>query len=149
MNRITPALFGLVLLVFVMFGLSACSSGDSGTSDRLAALEAEVKALKLEAQVREKSFREELTQIRKNLEGIQDILKVDKGRADALVKPEADVDPLDEELDTKAKSFVNENLDRLLEITKKLLDKMEQELDEQMKKQETPETPEAPEGDEI
>jgi len=138
----------LVVLGLMVFGIVACSSGDSGTSDRLAALEAEVKALKLEAQVREKSFRGELAQIRKNLEGIQELLHVEKGRADALdaPAPAPKEDSLDEELDTKAKSFVNENLDRLLEITKKLLDKMEQELDEQMKKEETPQ---APEGDQI
>jgi len=141
----------LVVLGLMLFGLFACSSGDDVALDRLAALETEVKALKLEAQVREKAFRDELAQIRKNLEGIQDILKVEKGRAGVMdkpevVDPEADEDSLDRELDFKAKSFVSENLDRLLEITKKLLDKMERELDEQMKKEETPIPPE---GDEI
>ena len=141
MKKITLVILGLMLL-----GIVACSGAESGVSDRLAALEAEVKALKLEAQIREKSFRGELTQIRKNLEGIKDLLKVEQGRAEALDKPEAKEDTPDNELDTKAKSFVSENLDRLLEITKKLLDKMEQELDEQLKKTETPQ---APEGDQI
>ncbi|MBI9078560.1 MAG: hypothetical protein JEY79_02310 [Pseudodesulfovibrio sp.] len=146
MKKVVSIVLGLLLL-----GLFACSSGDEVPLDRLAALETEVKVLKQEAQVRETAFRDELAQIRKNLEGIQDILKVEKGRSGVLdkpegVEPEADGDSLDSALDFKAKSFVSENLDRLLEITKKLLDKMEQELDEQMKKEETPKPPE---GDAI
>lgn len=138
----------VIMVGLILFGLTACSSGDGADSDRLAALEVEVKALKLEAQNREKTFREELAQIRMNLEGIQDLLKVEKGRADVMDQPapKAEGEDLDNELDTKAKSFVNENLDRLLAITSKLLDKMEKELDEQMKEMETPK---APEGDEI
>ena len=141
MKKIALVVFGLMV-----FGLVACSSGDSGTSDRLAALEAEVKALKQEAQVREKNFRGELTLIRKNLEGIQDILKLERGRAEALDTPEAQGDAPESDLNARAKSFVNESLDRLLELTRKLLDKMEKEFDEQMKKDEKPE---APERDEV
>ncbi len=136
----------LVVLGLMVFGLVACSGGNNGTSDRLTALEAEVKALKLEAQVREKSFRGELVLIRKSLDGIQDLLKVDQGRAEALETPEAKGEDSDSDLNSKAKAFVDENLDRLLDLTKKLLDKMEQEFDAQMNKRETPEIPE---GDQI
>lgn len=139
----------LVTLALALFSMTACS-GDGADSARLTALEAEVKVLKQEAQAREKAFREELAQIRMNLEGIQDLLKIEKKRSavmdDQENEPQTEEDKLNQELDTKAKSFVSENLDRLLAITKKLLDKMEKELDEQMKQHE--EQP-APEGDEI
>lgn len=139
------------LLVLVLAGaclLAGCSSDSSGMADRVTVLEAEVQALKAEARVREKAFREELAMIRVNLDGIQSLLEVEKGRAEALAKPEdlpkGDTGDLDEQIDTKAKTFVKENLDRLLAITKKLLDKMERELDEQTKEQ-----PPASKGDEI
>lgn len=138
------ALFALFLI------LPGCSSDPAADTDRLNALEVEVKALRTEADVREKALREELAMIRVNLDGIQSLLKMEKGRAEALdtkkTAPKAEVkdDDLDNQLDTKAKTFVSENLDRLLVITKKLLDKMEQELDEQMK-----EPAPKPEGDDI
>lgn len=128
--------------------LAGCSSESPETSERLDALESEVKALKAEAGTREKALREELAQIRVNLDGIQSMLEVEKGRAEAPEKseaaPEAEEGDLDSQIDTKAKTFVKENLDRLLAITKKLLDKMESELDKA-----TEEEAPAPEGDEI
>lgn len=141
----------ITCLVLALFALVACSSDTSVDAERLTALEAEVKTLQQEAQVREKIFREELAIIRMNLEGIQDVLKVEKGRADLMDQPSAEdeSDAQKRDLDAKAKSFVSENLDRLLAITKKLLDKMESELDEQMKKNESPVPSESPEGDQI
>lgn len=124
----------MVFLLLALFLLPACSSG-SGDNERLTALEAEVKSLKAEAQAREAHFKKELTQIRKNLEGIRGLIEIEQGRSGSLSTPQADADSgnkLDQEIDEKAKSFVSENLDRLLDITKKLLDKMEQELDKQM-----------------
>lgn len=116
-----------------------CSGSDE---NRLSALEAEVAALK----ERDTVYREELAQVRENLEAIQDLLKIDKGRSELKESPSPDSPPSDEDLDAKAKSFVDKNLDRLLELTKKLLDKMEKELDEQLEKTTEP-TP--PQGDEI
>ncbi len=149
MKNITVGTGALLVLVLAAACLLAgCSSDSSGTADRLIALEAEVQALKTEARAREKAFREELAMIRVNLDGIQSLLEVEKGRAEALDKPKditkGDTGDLDEQIDTKAKTFVKENLDRLLAITKKLLDKMERELDERTKEQ-----PPAPKGDEI
>lgn len=143
------------LALLALLGLAGCSQ--EAPESRLTALEAEVRALKKEATARDKALREELARIRMNLDGIHSILEVEEGRA-ALdkAKPEAgdtadesgqsgeSGDKLDEEIDTKAKNFVNENLDRLLGLTKKLIDMMESELDKRMTEME----PE-PEGDKI
>jgi type III secretory pathway component EscV len=141
MRKVAVIFFGLML-----FGLAACSGGESETQNRLTVLEKEVRELKLEALAREKIFREELALIRKNLEGIQGILKMDKRRAEALDSPTVEEKDSENDINAKAKSFVNESLDRLLDITKKLLDKMEREFDEQMKKEDIPK---APEGDQV
>ena len=138
---------GVLCLLLTTVLLAGCSSESPGTSDRLDALEKEVKALKAEAGAREKALREELAMIRVNLDGIQSMLEVEKGRAEAPEKssePEGEEGDLDSQIDIRAKTFVKENLDRLLAITKKLLDKMEQELDKATE-EETPE----PKGDEI
>ena len=143
-NTIMCAVPALVLAVCLLAG---CSSEPAGTSDRLDTLENEVRALKAEAGAREKALREELAQIRVNLDGIQSMLEVEKGRAEAPDKSEAqdgEEGDLDSQIDTKAKTFVKENLDRLLAITKKLLDKMERELDKA-----TEEEADEPEGDRI
>ncbi len=149
MKKTTIQYSVLTLLFTLALALSGCSS-DKAASDpeRLAALEVEVKALKLEAQAREATFKKELAMIGKSLESIRTLIEVEKHRADALdtpkPAPQTEGEKRDDELDTKARSFVNENLDRLLDITKKLLDKMEKELDEQMQRNQ----PE-PEGDKI
>lgn len=143
------------LVCMLTIALAGCSS--QAPDERLAALEAEVKALKEEATARDKSLREELARIRLNLEGIHSILEVEQGRA-ALKKagpkveapegeePGASGEQLDEKIDEKAKNFVNENLDRLLGLTKKLIDMMETELDKRMTEMEN--EPE-PQGDKI
>ncbi|WP_319469444.1 hypothetical protein [uncultured Pseudodesulfovibrio sp.] len=144
----------LAVAVLTCMLLAGCSSGGSSgdTSDRLAALEAGVEKLKAETKVRDDALREELALVRKNLESIRSLLEA--GQGGTAVKPEAgsgsspelEGDALDEAIDTKAKTFVKENLDRLLAITKKLLDKMELELDRQMEKDTQPAPPE---GDKI
>ncbi len=149
MKKTTIQYTVLSLLFALALVLPGCSSDKvSSDPERLATLEAEVKALKLEAQAREVTFKKELAMLGKSLEGIRTLIEVEKHRADALDTPKpapfTEGEKLDDELDMKAKSFVNENLDRLLDITKKLLDKMEMELDEQMQRN----LPE-PEGDKI
>ncbi|MEF2230867.1 MAG: hypothetical protein V3571_08060 [Pseudodesulfovibrio sp.] len=136
-----------VLLLALLTILPGCSPAPPETEVRLAALEAEVKTLKAEASARDKALGEELALIRTNLGSIRSLLEADRERA-GTVGPEAGggapEGDLDAELDAKAKGFVKENLDRLMAITRKLLDKMERELD----KQETP-IPPADEGDKI
>lgn len=110
--------------------------------ERLSALEAEVAALKEHNAIN----REELAQVRKNLEAIQDLLKIDQGRARLKQGTESETPHSKDSLDSKAKDFVDKNLDRLLELTKKLLDKMEKEMDEQFDKMQKPAPPH---GDEI
>ncbi|MEZ7198360.1 hypothetical protein [Pseudodesulfovibrio karagichevae] len=124
------AAFALVLALF------ACS-GQGPEAKRLEALEAEVKALRQEAGEREKAFQEELAQVRKNLEDIRSLLENGAGRDTAGGAAESGA-PTDKELDDKAKSFVGENLDRLMELTRKLLDKMESELDDKPQATEEP-----------
>ncbi|QJB56214.1 hypothetical protein [Pseudodesulfovibrio sp. zrk46] len=147
MRNITCTPFVAALILALCLALTGCGQDSpSGLSaqdkERLTALENEVSTLKADAAAREQAFKEEFAQIRENLDAIRALIKLDKERAQAV--PKVDGDKLDEEIDTKAKSFVSENLDRLLSITKKLLDKMEKELDKQIEK----ETP-APEGNEI
>lgn len=133
----------LILLITLLAG-GCAGETQQADSGRLDALEAEVQALKAESAAREAMVRQELAQIRKNLDGIRKLIELDKARpgtsGTAQSDAEAKKDALDDDLDIKAKSFVSENLDRLLDITKKLLDKMESEIDEQMKKTE----PDAP-----
>lgn len=132
------------LLLFILFVAGCAAQPDQADSGRLAALEAEVAALKAANAEQNAMFRQELAQIRKNLEGIRQLIELDKVRPKASAADESDAeakkDALRDDLDIKAKSFVSENLDRLMDITKKLLDKMETEIDEHMQKTE----PEAP-----
>ncbi|BCS88723.1 hypothetical protein [Pseudodesulfovibrio sediminis] len=134
----------LILALLILLGLSACKGDDE--SKRLAALEAEVASLKSEMAARNDEFKAELVRIRKNLEGIESLLKIDKKRTEIKEGEQSGESTSDEELDAKAKSFVNENLDRLMDLTRQMLDSMEKELDEQMDKLNTP-TPQ--QGDEI
>ena len=132
------AAFVLVLTLF------ACS-GPGPEAKRIDALEAEVKALRREAGERDKAFRAELARVRENLEGIRLLLEKDAASGKARGDADSGGAPTDKELDDKAKSFVGENLDRLMELTRKLLDKMESELD--AKPQATEEPPVT--GDQI
>jgi Skp family chaperone for outer membrane proteins len=147
-------------------GVPAAESTGPGVSsgvpegDRVRALEARLEALRAEVRSRDEALRGELEAIRKSLDEVRDLLRNPaKPGGPAEGAPRADgqesdsqreQDRLDDELDTKAKTFVNESLDRLLEITKKLLDRMSGELDEMDK---TPENdgaaPAEPKGDAI
>ncbi|MDD3311295.1 hypothetical protein [Pseudodesulfovibrio sp.] len=157
MQRKSPRTLVAGVLLAAALLAAGCSQAPSDAEKRLAALEAEVKALRDEARTREKAMREEMAMVRTNLASIRTILELDRGRAAAPDKPgdtpkpdtaspdaSGPSDELDRELDAKAKGFVKENLDRLLVITRKLLDKMERELDKQ---EET--APPKPKGDEI
>ena len=135
----------VVLLLMTLLIVPACS-GEAPDAQRLTALEAEVKALKQETEVRDKVVREELALVRRNLENIRALLEIDRD----TITPGPGVPPEspssgDQDLDKKAKTFVDENLNRLMEMTRKLLDKMEKELDEHLKKTE----PAPPQGDQI
>jgi predicted phage gp36 major capsid-like protein len=123
------AAFVLVLALF------ACS-GQGSETKRIDALEAEVKALRQEAGERDEAFRTELARVRENLEHIRSMLEA--GAASDKPAGEAGSAPTDKELDDKAKSFVDENLDRLMELTRKLLDKMESELGDKSRTTEEP-----------
>lgn len=147
MTKIIPTHGVLGLLLILALAVTGCtsdkpSSMSSSDKERLTALEQEVSSLKAEASAREDAFKKELSLIRKSLDSIHSLLEIEKERPKAETAPKGD--QLDDEINNKAKSFVSENLDRLLSITKKLLDKMEKEIDEQMPK----ENP-APKGDEI
>ena len=134
MNKIIAPILCLLLL---------CGCSAPETDKRLEALEAEVLELKQQGIERDKAVREELSKIRATLESISAVLEVERGRAD--LEQDKPRSPLDKELDTKTRSFVDENLDRLMDLTRKMLDKMEKEFDEHLKQSE--ETP--PQGDKI
>ena len=133
-------LAGLVLAGLVLLAAFGCTAPDE---ERLSAMEADIAALK----ERDAAGREELAAIRKNLEAIQDLLKIDRDRAGLTKKTAPEGESEDEALDSKAKAFVDKNLDRLIEVTKKLLDKMEKELDEQLEKMKDPAPPKGTRSD--
>lgn len=130
-----------MLMVLLLAGLAGCGPGpDERDGDRVVALEAEVAALRQEMRARDEALRGELAVIRQNLDGVREALRAGAdepgtGRAkagpgaDAPQAPEKERDALDDELDTKAKTFVRDSLDRLLAITRKLLDRMDSELE--------------------
>ncbi|EGB15052.1 hypothetical protein DND132_1846 [Pseudodesulfovibrio mercurii] len=113
----------------LVLALFACS-GPGPDAERVDRLEAQVKSLEQEAAARDKALREELARVRGNLEDIRALLEADKDRSGDGGDAGSGAAPSDEELDAKAKSFVGENLDRLMELTRKLLDKMESQLDD-------------------
>lgn len=127
------------LAVLLLLALCGCNppSAEKSRDDaaRIDALEAEVLALRREGAERDKRFSDELGRVRENLESIRSLLEMDRARAgsgDAPGKSGSGEPPTDEELDAKAKTFVGENLDRLLDLTRKLLDRMESELDDKL-----------------
>lgn len=138
------------LLLVALLGLAGCADdtpssvpSSSVQADRLTALEAEVATLKEEAITREAAMKEELALIRQNLEHIQSMLAIEKESEKVMKTPPPSDDSVDKELEDAKTSF-KESLDRMVDVTKKLLDKMEKEIDEQMKKLSP-----APEGEEI
>lgn len=141
----THTLFMLSLILATLIGLGGCSgetgsSIPSGDKDRLSSLEQQVAELKAEAAAREERMKTELGLIRKNLQHIQTMLQLRDESSDALrSQPSEKGDELNQ-----AKERFQESLDRLVDVTKKLLDKMEKEIDEQMKK-----LAPAPKGEEI
>lgn len=136
----------LLLAMVLMVGCAEDTPSSipaSPDSDRLAALEAEIAGLKAEARARENALKRELALIRSNLDHITEMLKV-REQAEAL-PPSTPGETVDEAIEDAKKSF-RKNVDRLADVTKKLLDKMEKEIDEHMKKL-APEP--KPKGEEI
>lgn len=121
----------MVLLVVL---LGCVNEDQTSGAERLSRLESEVKALKAEARANDQALRDELALIRKNLEAMRVLMEA----GEAPVPPESPSEDLGEGIKEKARAFVEENLDRLMGLTKELLDQMEQELDQRMEQQELP-----------
>lgn len=136
----------MMLVALLLAGFAGCAPGpEERGGDRVVALEAEVAALRQEMRARDEALRGELAVIRQNLDGVREALRAGaglSGKAEtggAKAAPDTDAplppdggdtrDELDEELDVKAKTFVRDSLDRLLAITRKLLDRMDSELE--------------------
>lgn len=136
----------MMLVALLLAGLAGCAPGpEERDGDRVVALEAEVAALRQEMRARDEALRGELAVIRQNLDGVREALragaglpgKAETGTAKAAPDTDAPLPPeggdkrdaLDDELDVKAKTFVRDSLDRLLAITRKLLDRMDSELE--------------------
>ncbi|WP_285906749.1 hypothetical protein [Pseudodesulfovibrio pelocollis] len=135
-GHISATLAGLVLLL----GLAACDQAPRGRDfdgDRVSALEAEVAALREEMRARDEALRDELSLVRRSIDAVREALMAGAAPLDGGTAPASPDSPsgdaareaLDDELDIKARTFVKESLDRLLGITKKILDRMDRELD--------------------
>ena len=119
--------------------LTGCTGSNGVDGERFAALEAEVKALREDNAARDESLREELARLRTTLAAIEELLELQTGQP--LTKsPEAPAEEsgeepgqgIGEDIDAKARGFIQKNLDRLMDLTTKLLDRMEQELEKEM-----------------
>ncbi|NDV18104.1 hypothetical protein GO013_01560 [Pseudodesulfovibrio sp. JC047] len=134
----------VITILSMIFALCACSESSVDTS-RIEALESEVKALRHTVDSRDSVVKDELVRLRQSLENIEALIE-----GGAVLEPRAekneDIPATSEEaLDEKARSFVNDSLARLMDLTGQLLDDMERELDERLTEKE-----EAPiHGDEI
>jgi len=128
----------------ILLGLSACGPAPrerDGDSDRVSALEAEVAALREEMRARDEALRDELSLVRRGIDAVREALRADAalGKAvpgsapapgpDAATGGDEAREALDDELDIKARTFVKESLDRLLGITRKILDRLDSELE--------------------
>lgn len=129
-----------------LFAFGCASNSPAGMTrkeqDRVAELEKSIADLKAITAKQNEDFMKELALIRDNLDAIHALLQEDKARTNVVEPSESEGS--DHDLDTKAKSFVSESLDRLFSITGELLNSMEKKLDDQLKK----DTP-APKSDEI
>ncbi len=145
----------IILLIAGLLFATGCSfdSTSDGDKERLAAPENEVLALKQSLKESETVMKEELASIKLSLETIREIVEMESERAkafdanrDSADTPESTPTPESSEksLNDKAKTFVDKNLDRLMDLTQKLLDKMEKELDKRLN-----DDPPAPQGDQI
>ncbi|MFH1914770.1 MAG: hypothetical protein ABIK45_10905 [Pseudomonadota bacterium] len=149
-GHISATLVGLVLLL----GLAACGPAPRDRdvdNDRVSALEAEVAAFKEEMRARDEALRDELSLLRRGIDAVREALRAgvalpdestapaspdsvpdhrpDATRPDTAPSGDEAREALDDELDIKARTFVKETLDRLLGITKKILDRMDSELE--------------------
>jgi len=145
----------IILLFAGLLFVTGCSfdSASDGDRERLAALEKEVLTLKQSLKERETVMKEELASIKLSLEAIRKIVEMESERAKAFDADKHGEDASEgtpapesseQDLNDKAKTFVDKNLDRLMDLTQKLLDKMEKELDKRLN-----DDPPAPQGDQI
>lgn len=140
----------MTVAFFVVFLLAGCSLGNSDEADRD---KETIKALTARVEKLEK----ETNALRKGLaEALGGIAAIEKGLArldgagiaeKTLPAPKDDTDEevTKDELDSKARQFANESLERLLDISRSVLDRIEQELD---KIEEPPMNEEAPKTEE-
>ncbi len=89
----------VVLALLVLLTASACKGSEE---ERLSALEESVKVLRQEAEARETAYREELAQVRKNLEAIQSLLQIEQGADTLKDGTTSQGAPSDDDLDAKA-----------------------------------------------
>ena len=145
MKAITfPAsVMAIVLAVTLLAGCPSQSVDVDALQERITALESSLETLRQEGKARDQELKEELSLLRTNLDAIRELMQLEQERPGQLGQ-NGTTDESPGGLDDKAKSFVEKNLNRLMDLTRKLLDKMEKELDKQLE-QPAP----APEGREI
>lgn len=144
MQHISTTLLVTTVCLAVLLLAGGCSQEPDAVQGRLQAIEAELAVIKAAGEEREAQLRHELSMINKNLETMRALIELDMQRAEEGTASDDSVKDDAETLEGRTRTFVNENLDRLMDLTKKLIEKMEKEIDEARSPKEV-----EPEGDTI
>ncbi|KAB1441677.1 hypothetical protein [Pseudodesulfovibrio senegalensis] len=122
-------------------GLSASGPGSEygQMQQRMDQLERKVKALQAENRETLSAIRRDLDVVRAQLTALSELL----GQAEL---PESGSAP-DEDLDKSARSFAKDSLKRMLDLSRKLMQKLENELDKSLNQPEAPSQEPEPEGE--
>jgi len=121
---------GLLCAVCAVFLLAACSSGNN-SGEELRQLRSRVERLEKQTGL----LREGMKQTRQTLEAVEKgLARMGKGasaNASGDAGPELSEDKVTkDELDDKARRFAGESLDRLLDLSRTVLDRLEQQLEQ-------------------
>lgn len=113
----------------------------SGLEKRVQELERRLQAVQDENGRRFKEIRDDLAALKTGMDGIASLLGQEKESAE---KTQAQKEK--DELDGTARRFARESMERMLDLSRKIMEKLEQELDGVGPKSPAPETGAAPEG---
>lgn len=123
----------LVFLLLVGLGLTACSprSDSAAVDQRMDRLEKRLDAL-------ETGNRADMAKLTREVAGLREALE--KALTSEPIPGEsADRSP-DRDLDEAAREFARENMEKMLDLTRRILDRLEREVDERLRPDAVPES---------